>query len=70
MENANHALTAERKKPRPLKSVVGLKNKMNRQYYSSRNSPKPLTLSELCQKLISLQIMFRDKDYFKCEAGI
>lgn len=43
---------------------------MNRQYYSSRNNPKQLTLDGLCQKLISLYLMFRDKDYFKGEAGI
>jgi len=43
---------------------------MNRQYYSIRKNQKNLTLKELYQKLLSLYILFRDKDYFKGEAGI
>jgi len=43
---------------------------MNRQYYSIRKNKKGLTVKELYQKLLSLYIIFRDKDYFKNEAGI
>lgn len=44
--------------------------KMNRQYYSSRNNPKQLSVNDLYQKIISLYLMLRNKDYFKSEAGI
>lgn len=43
---------------------------MTRQYYSARTSPKELTLVGLCQKLIRLYLLFKDRDYFKGEAGI
>lgn len=43
---------------------------MNRKYYSSRNNLRKVTLKELYQKLISLYLMFRNKDYFKGEADI
>jgi hypothetical protein len=43
---------------------------MTRLYYSSRNNPKRLSVSELYQKLHSLYQLFRNKDYFKKKAGI
>jgi hypothetical protein len=43
---------------------------MTRRYYSSRNKPKSLTLEELYQKLRHLYLLFRDKDFYKGEAGI
>jgi hypothetical protein len=43
---------------------------MIRRYYSSRNRPKNLTLSELYWKLQNLYLFFRDKDYFKGKAEI
>jgi hypothetical protein len=42
---------------------------MARRYYSSRNSPGALQLGDLYEKLKSLYLWFREKDYFK-EAGI
>lgn len=41
-----------------------------RRYYSSRTKPGRLTLEELYRKLQNLYLMFRDKDFFKGEAGI
>ena len=43
---------------------------MTRQYYSSRNSPRSLTLGELHWKFQNLYLLFRDRDYFKERAGI
>ena len=43
---------------------------MTRRYYTSRTKPKSLTVDELYQKLQSLYLLFRDKDYFKNKAGI
>ena len=43
---------------------------MKRRYYSSRNNPKPLSLEGLYWKLQHLYLLFRDKDYFKGNAGI
>jgi hypothetical protein len=43
---------------------------MPRRYYSSRNKPVSLTLSDLYQKLQNLYLLFRDRDYFKGNAGI
>jgi hypothetical protein len=43
---------------------------MPRRYYSSRNKPVSLTLSDLYQKLQNLYLLFRDRDYFKGKAGI
>ena len=43
---------------------------MTRRYYSSRNKPRNLTLEEFYQKLQSLYLLFRDKDFFKGKAGI
>jgi len=43
---------------------------MKRKYYSSRNNPKKLSLIQVFQKLKSLYVMLRNKDYFKDEAGI
>ncbi len=43
---------------------------MTRRYYSSRKRPGRLTLDELYQKLQSLYLLFRDKDYFRAKAGI
>ena len=43
---------------------------MTRRYYSSRNNSKPITTKELYQKLQSLYLLFRDKDYFKNKTGI
>lgn len=42
---------------------------MSRQYYSSRNNPKELRLTGLCQKFVHLYMMLRGKDYFKEETG-
>jgi hypothetical protein len=47
-----------------------MRDKMTRRYYSSRNKPKSLTIDELYQKLQSLYLLFRNKDYFKHKAGI
>lgn len=43
---------------------------MTRRYYTSRTKPKSLSLGDLYQKLQSLYLLFRDKDYFKKKAGI
>lgn len=43
---------------------------MTRRYYSSRNSPTPLTLGQLYWKLQHLYMYFRDSDYFKSKTGI
>lgn len=43
---------------------------MSRRYYTSRNKPVSLTLSDLYQKLQNLYLLFRDRDYFKGKAGI
>jgi hypothetical protein len=49
--------------------MIEEKNTM-RCYYSSRSKPKRLSTGELYQKLESLYLLFRDKDYFKNKAGI
>ena len=43
---------------------------MTKRYYSSRNKVKKLTLEDLYVRLQHLYLLFRDKDYFKSEAGI
>ncbi len=43
---------------------------MTRRYYSARTRPHALTLAQLYQKLQSLYLMFREKDYFKQRTGI
>jgi hypothetical protein len=43
---------------------------MTRRYYSSRNYPKNISVEELYQKLQSLYLLFREKDYFKKKTGI
>ena len=43
---------------------------MVRRYYSSRKQPGTLTLEQLHLKLVNLYRLFRDKDYFKEQAGI
>lgn len=43
---------------------------MTRRYYSSRRQPGSLTIDELHLKLVSLYLLFREKDYFKDKAGI
>ena len=41
-----------------------------RRYYSSRTNKASLSLDELYQKLQSLYLLFREKDFFKGRAGI
>jgi len=43
---------------------------MTRRYYSSRNKPTPLTLSQLYWKFQNLYLLFRDQDFFKYKTGI
>ncbi len=43
---------------------------MSRRYYSSRKGAGNLTLDQLYSKLQSSYILFRDKDYFKGNAGV
>ncbi len=43
---------------------------MTRQYYTSRNKPKSLTLEELYFKFQHLYLLFRNKDYFRNKARI
>jgi len=43
---------------------------MKRRYYSSRNRSSTLNLAELFWKFKNLYLLFRDKDYFRCKAGI
>jgi hypothetical protein len=43
---------------------------MTRQYYSSRNNPTSITLSDLYWKLQNLFELFKEKDYLKSKAGI
>jgi hypothetical protein len=43
---------------------------MTRRYYSSRKQPGSLTIDQVHLKLVSLYLLFRDKDYFKDKAGI
>jgi hypothetical protein len=41
-----------------------------RRYYSARNNPNSLTLTDLYQKLMHLFYYYRDQDYFKEKASI
>jgi len=43
---------------------------MTRRYYSSRTKPKILSTEQLYWKFQHLYLLFRDKDYFKGNAGI
>src|SRR5436309_3515394 len=43
---------------------------MARRYYSSRNQPRSLTLDGLYWKVQNLYLLFQERDYFKCKAGI
>jgi hypothetical protein len=43
---------------------------MTRRYHSTRTKPHALTLPQLYQKLQSLYLMFRERDYFKQRTGI
>lgn len=43
---------------------------MTKRYYSSRTSPKKLTVKELYWKLKNLYLLFRKRDYFQGKAGI
>ena len=45
-------------------------NPVTRRYYSSRKRPGGLTIEALYSKLQNLYMLFRDRDYFKGNAGI
>lgn len=53
-----------------VQNRYSLEDHMARRYYSSRHSPKSLTIEELYRKVQSLYLLFCERDYFKGKAGI
>ena len=43
---------------------------MSRRYYSSRKGTQSITLNDLYYKLQNQYLLYKDKDYFRCKAGI